>query len=319
MANCLVTGGAGFIGSHLTEALLRRGDSVRVLDDLSTGRRENLAAFERDIELIIGDLRDPEVVARAVRGVDVVFHQGALPSVPRSIADPATVHDVNATGTLNVLLAARDAGVRRVVYASSSSVYGDSPTLPKREDMPIAPKSPYAASKLAGEQYCRAFAASYGMATVCLRYFNVFGPRQNPRSQYAAVVPRFIDALLDGARPVVFGDGRQSRDFTFVDNVVSANLRASLDASGTGVFNIACGQAYTLLDLLAELGRVLGVNPEPVWEPGRAGDVKHSLADIEAARRHLGYEPQVGFREGIARTAEWFRSARAGAQAGRPA
>jgi UDP-glucose 4-epimerase len=313
----LVTGGAGFIGSNIVEKLVQRGERacpessrrVRVLDDFSTGKRENLARWLDRIELIEGDIRDPEMVRRAMAGVDYVLHQAALPSVPRSVADPVSTHQVNATGTLNVLLAARDAGVKRLVYASSSSIYGNSPELPKREDMPTNPLSPYAASKLAGENYCRAFTQVYGLETVCLRYFNVFGPRQDPASQYAAVIPRFITAMLDGQRPVIYGDGTQSRDFTYVENVVQANLLACRAEGAAGeVFNVACGQRSTLLDLVGELEQVMGRMAEPEFAPPQPGDVKHSLAAIDKARERFGYAPVVRFDEGIRCTVAFFGS-----------
>src|SRR3954469_1788105 len=275
----LVTGGGGFIGSHLAQRLLERGDEVRILDSFATGRRENLAHLP-DVEVVEGDVQSFERAHRAVRGCDAVLHQAALPSVPRSIQDPLTTHAVNVTGTLNVLLAARDADVRRVVYASSSSVYGPSDQLPKQEDQPVAPISPYAVSKLAGEGFCRAFTTIYGMDCVSLRYFNVFGPRQDPLSQYAAVIPKFITAALEGTRPVVFGDGEQSRDFTFVENVVEANLLALESTAGAGeAFNIACGERVTLNTVLRMIGEMAGVELEPDYRPGRAGEVKHSEAD----------------------------------------
>jgi UDP-glucose 4-epimerase len=309
----LVTGGAGFIGSNIVEELVRRGERVRVLDDFSTGKRKNLSAFLDDIELVEGDLRDPSAVRRAVEGVDYVLHQGALPSVQRSIDDPLATHAVNATGTLNLLTAAREAGVKRVVYAASSSVYGDSPTLPKREDMIPRPKSPYAVSKLAGEQYCRACTEVYGLETVCLRYFNVFGPRQDPTSQYSGVIPLFITAMLRGEPPTVHGDGLQSRDFSYVDNVVQANLLAATAPGAIGrVFNVACGERYTLLDMIAALNDILGTQIEPVHTEPRIGDVRHSLADISAAREALGYRVLVGFYDGLRRTVAWYREQIAG-------
>ncbi|HDQ73509.1 MAG TPA: SDR family oxidoreductase [Chloroflexi bacterium] len=303
----LVTGGAGFIGSNIVEALVRREEQVRVLDNFATGKRENLAPWLEQIELIEGDVRDLEAVQRAMAGVDYVLHQAALPSVPRSIADPMETHACNATGTLNVLLAAREAGVKRLVYASSSSVYGDSPTLPKREDMPTDPLSPYAVSKLAGEHYCRAFYQVYGLETVCLRYFNVFGPRQDPTSQYAAVVPKFVTAMLDGRAPTIYGDGMQSRDFTYVTNVVQANLLACR-AEGVGgeVFNVACGERFTVLELVAQLERALGKEARPEFAPPRPGEIKHSLADIARASERLGYAPLVGFGEGVERVVAFF-------------
>ena len=301
----LVTGGAGFIGSHIVDELVRRGETVRVLDNLATGKRENLADAWDRIEFIEGSLTDPATVQRAMQGVNYVLHQGALPSVPRSVADPATSHEVNVTGTVNVLIAARDAGVQRLVYAASSSAYGNSPTLPKCEDMPTNPLSPYAVSKLAGEHYCRAFHQVYGLETVCLRYFNVFGPRQDPKSQYAAVIPRFIEMMRRGEPPTIYGDGSQSRDFTYVANVVQANLLAATAPGAAGrVVNVACGQRHTLLDLVAALNRLLGTDLEPAFQPDRAGDVKHSLADIGAAKELLGYEMLVPFEEGLRRTVE---------------
>jgi len=313
MALYVVTGGAGFIGSHIVEQLVRRGEAVRVLDNFSTGQRENLASFLERIDLVEGDLRDLPTVRRAVDGAEYVLHQGALPSVPRSVADPLTSNASNVAGTLHVLVAARDAQVRRVVCASSSSIYGDSPTLPKQEDMPARPKSPYAVSKLAGEGYCRAFTEVYGLETVCLRYFNVFGPRQDPASQYAAVIPRFITAMLRGEVPTIYGDGYQSRDFTYVSNVVDANLLAAAAPDVAGrVFNVACGQRHTLLDLVAILNDVLGTQIVPVHTDPRPGDVRHSLADITAAREALVYRAEVDFRDGLRRTADWYKTQPAG-------
>jgi UDP-glucose 4-epimerase len=300
----LITGGGGFIGSHLAERLLERGDEVRVLDSFATGRRENLAHLPT-VELIEGDVQSFERAHHAVRGCDAVLHEAALPSVPRSIQDPLTTHAVNVTGTLNVLLAARDAGVRRVVYASSSSVYGANDELPKREDQPVAPISPYAVSKLAGEGFCRSFTTIYGLECVSLRYFNVFGPRQDPMSQYAAVIPKFIAAALEGRRPVVFGDGEQSRDFTYIDNVVEANLLAlETDAAAGEVFNAACGERVALNDVLRMLSELSGVELEPDYRPGRPGEVRHSQADIGRARETFGYEASIDFAEGLRRTFE---------------
>jgi UDP-glucose 4-epimerase len=308
LAFYLVTGGAGFIGSHIVAELVHRGERVRVFDNFSTGKEENLRAVRQDIELINGDLRDLEAVRYAISGVDYVLHQGALPSVIRSVDDPLASDACNVVGTLNLLIAARDAGVRRVVYASSSSVYGDSPTLPKHEDMRPAPKSPYAVSKLAGEHYCQVFTEVYGLETVCLRYFNVFGPRQDPTSQYAAVIPLFITALLRGQSPTVYGDGRQSRDFTYVSNNVQANLLAATTPGVAGqVFNIACGKSYTLLELLDALKDILDMNVIPVHAPPRPGDVRHSLADISRAQQVLGYRVGVSFEEGLQRTVDWYR------------
>jgi len=304
----LVTGGAGFIGSHIVEELIRRGERVRVLDNFSTGRRENLAPLLEHVDLIEGDLCDLATVRRAVEGVDCVLHQAALASVQRSVDDPLAAHTANATGTLHLLMAARDAGVKRVVYASSSSVYGDSPVLPKQEDHVPRPKSPYAVSKLAGEYYCQTFAGLYELETVSLRYFNVFGPRQDPTSQYAAVIPLFITAMLRGAAPTVYGDGGQSRDFTYVSNVVRANLLAATAPGVAGrVFNVACGQRCTLLDLIAALDEALGTHVAPVYAAPRPGDVRHSLADVTAAQEALGYRTEVDLREGLRRTVAWYR------------
>src|SRR5262249_26229138 len=303
----LVTGGAGFIGSHICERLLRDGQWVRVLDDFSNGKQENLDELSGELQVIRGNVRDPGVVADAVRGAYVVFHQAALGSVPRSVADPVTTHESNITGTLNVLLAAKDLGVRRVVFASSSSVYGETPVLPKQEDMKPDPVSPYALSKLSAEQYCGVFHRVYGFETVALRYFNIFGPRQDPESQYAAVIPKFVTAILAGRRPVVFGDGMQSRDFTYVDNVVEANLLASEAQGAAGrYFNVACGGRYTLLDLLARIKAILASDIGPVHEPARPGDVRDSQASIEAAKSILGYQVLVDFDEGLRRTVAWY-------------
>ncbi|MEZ6194468.1 MAG: SDR family oxidoreductase [Planctomycetota bacterium] len=308
MARVLITGGAGFIGSNLAEALLARGDEVTVIDDFSSGRRENLAGLEGPLTVVEGDIRDPEALARATAGQDYVLHQAAVPSVPRSMDDPVTSLEVNSRGTLNVLLAARDAGVRRVVFAASSSAYGDSVTLPKIETMPRQPKSPYAADKVHGEYLCRIFHTSYGLETVALRYFNIFGPRQSPESDYAAAIPRFVTAILDGRSPIVFGDGEQSRDFTFVANAVRANLLAmeAKDASGE-VFNVGIGERITVNDLIASIARVVGRDYTIDYRPERKGDVKHSLASIDKAREILGYEPLVALDEGLRLTIDWFR------------
>jgi UDP-glucose 4-epimerase len=299
----LVTGGGGFIGSHLVERMLELGHDVVALDNFSTGRRENLAPFLDDIALVEGDMRSYERVHTAVQGCEVVYHQAALPSVPRSVQDPLTSTEANVTGTLNVLLNARDAGVRRVVFASSSSIYGANAELPKHEEMPVLPLSPYAVSKLAGEGFCRSFAGVYGLDCVALRYFNVFGPRQDPTSQYSAVIPNFITAALVGRAPVVHGDGEQSRDFTYVANVVEANVLA-LESPGLAgrVYNVACGERISLNHLLAEIGTLLGVAITPEYLEGRPGDVPHSQADIGAAERDLGYRPTVHLREGLRRT-----------------
>ena len=311
MATYLITGGAGFIGSHLVRELLRRRQKVRVLDNFSTGKKDNLRGCLDRVELIRGDVRDLSVVRRAVRGADYVLHQAALASVPRSIDHPLETNQVNVEGTLNLLQAARESGTKRFVLASSSSVYGTSPRLPKRESARPRPISPYAISKFTGEQYCRVFFQLYGLPTFCLRYFNVFGPRQDPNSQYAAVIPKFILALLNGKRPIIYGDGRQSRDFSFVSNVVQANILACrTQLAGGQVFNVACGRRYTIDDLAARLSRILGFRDEPVHADPRPGDVRHSLADITRARKMLGYRPQVSFQEGLERTVAWFRRSR---------
>ncbi|MCX7847469.1 MAG: SDR family oxidoreductase [bacterium] len=307
MPRYLVTGGAGFIGSHLVEALLQRSHPVRVLDNLSTGSKNNLAPFLSHIEFIEGDVRDFTTVERAMRDVHFVLHQAALPSVPRSVQDPLASNAANVDGTLNVLWAAKQAGVQRVIYASSSSVYGNVATSPKHEDLTPAPASPYAVSKLAGEYYCRVFYHVYGLETVALRYFNVFGPRQDPHSPYAAVIPRFISRLRQGLPPIIYGDGTQTRDFTFVANVVHANLLACTAPSAAGsVINIACGDSVTLLHLAAELNRLMSTNLAPIHAPPRPGDVLHSRADIRRAQILLGYEPVCSFSEGLARTVASF-------------
>jgi nucleoside-diphosphate-sugar epimerase len=299
----LVTGGAGFIGSHLAAELANRGESVRILDNFATGRRSNLRVLPAEVEVIEGDIQSYERVNNAVAGCEVVFHEAALPSVPRSIQDPLTSNATNVVGTLNVLLAARDHGVRRVIVASSSSVYGANPSLPKTEDQPTVPISPYATAKLASENYARSFHKVYGLETVTLRYFNVFGPRQDPTSQYAAVVPRFIAALLTGGQPVIFGDGEQSRDFTPVGNVVHANLLAmEADAAPGGVYNIACGERVSVNRLAAEIGSLLGCEVHPQYVEARPGEVAHSLADVSLARKELGYEPAMRLRQGLERT-----------------
>jgi nucleoside-diphosphate-sugar epimerase len=305
MPKVLVTGGGGFIGSHLARALLEQGHSVRILDNFSTGRRSNLAVLDDEAEIVEGDIQSYERASRAVSGCEFVLHQAALPSVPRSIQDPLTSNATNVIGTLNVLLACRDHGVGRVIMASSSSVYGANPKLPKHEDDPTLPISPYATAKLAGENYARSFHHVYGLETVALRYFNVFGPRQDPNSEYAAVIPRFIRRLAAGEPPVIFGDGEQSRDFTYVDNVVQANLRAMNAAAAAGqTFNVACGERASLNELCSVLREIVDCDVASEHAPGRPGDVRHSLADITKARRALGYEPQVGFRRGLELTAE---------------
>lgn len=309
MSRVLVTGGAGFIGSNLTEALLQRGHLVRVLDDFSTGKRENLI-FEKEyhsLEVIEGDVRDFSTCRKAVKGVEYVFHQSALPSVQRSVEDPATSNAVNVGGTLNILLAARDGGVKRVIYAASSSVYGDTPTLPKHEEMPPNPLSPYALQKYVGEKYCRLFCELYGLETISLRYFNIFGPKQDPNSLYSAVIPKFIDALLQGRSPIIFGDGEQSRDFTYIENVVQANLLAmSAEHLHGEAVNIACGKRISLNQLLNVLKEILGSKLSPVYQEARKGDVKHSLADIRRAKEMIKYEPKVEIEIGLKKTVEFF-------------
>ncbi len=308
MSTCLVTGGAGFIGSHIVRRLLRDGYGVRVLDDFSTGHRHNLAEVADDIEIIEGTICDPETAARATRGVEGVFHLAARASVPRSVEYPREANEVNVDGTLNMLIAARDAGARRFIYSASSAAYGDTPTLPKIETMKPAPLSPYAVSKLTGEHYCTCFSGVYGLETVSLRYFNVFGPRQDPNSAYAAVIPAFVSRMVRDEQPVVFGDGEQSRDFCFIDNVVHANLLALRAEKLAGeVVNIACGERTTLNEIIARVNEMLGKNIEPVYDRPRPGDVRHSLADIGAAKRVLGYEPLVYFAEGLERSIAWYR------------
>lgn len=305
----LVTGGAGFVGSNLVRALLARGDTVRVIDNFATGHRANLTDVVDDVEVVEGDLTSYERTHAATKGVDIVFHEAALPSVPRSVQDPLTTNAVNVTGTLNVLLCSRDEGVGRVVYASSSSVYGNTDVLPKVEAMSPRPVAPYAVAKLAGEHYCQAFTSVYGLETVSLRYFNVYGPRQDPASQYAAVIPRFIRAIAGGESVMVHGDGEQTRDFTYIDNVVSANLLAA-DADGTTIsgeaVNVAGGEQVSVNHLIVEIGELIGLEPKLVHISQRPGDVRHSRADITKAQRVLGYEHLVGLREGLRRTIEWL-------------
>jgi len=304
----LVTGGGGFIGCHQVNRLLDDGHDVRVLDNFATGRRENLVDVLNNVELVEGDMQSYERVHNAVRGCEVVLHQAALPSVPRSVQDPLTSNATNVTGTLNVLLASRDEAVRRVVFGSSSSIYGANPELPKRENMVPLPISPYAVAKLAGEGYCRSFHEVFGLETVSLRYFNVFGPRQDPLSQYAAVIPNFTTALLEGKRPVVYGDGEQSRDFTYVENVVDGNVLAmSADGAAGKVFNVSAGARLSLNGLLDILRELTGSDAEAEYTETRPGEVRHSQADISLAEGELGYKPAVSVQEGLSRTVAWYR------------
>ncbi len=307
MAKYLVTGGAGFIGSHIAEQLVNRGDKVRIYDNLSTGTTENFAHLGDAVEFVEGDLQDADKMSAAVAGVDVVFHQGALASVPRSIDRPLDTHGACVTGTVVLLDSCRKAGVRRVVYAASSSAYGNSPIMPKAEAHLPGPLSPYAAAKLAGELYCQAFANSYDLETVRIRYFNVFGPRQDPNSPYSAVIPLFVSALLRGERPTIYGDGEQSRDFTFVGNVVAANLLAA-EAEGVSgnVYNVACGGSLSVNDLLRAICKVLDKPFDPIYAPPRTGDVKNSWADISAAQRDLGYNPEIDFETGLKQTIDYY-------------
>jgi UDP-glucose 4-epimerase len=310
MTTYLVTGGAGFIGSHIVTALVERGGRVRVLDNFSSGKRGNLDHLSGKVELVAGDLADRAAVDRAVKDVEVVFHQAALASVPRSVAEPLATHSACVTGTVNLLDAARQNGVRRVVYAASSAAYGDRPEPVKHEGLMPAPISPYAAAKLAAEFYCQAFTATYGLETASLRYFNVFGPRQDPQGAYAAVIPKFIVEMLAGRAPTIFGDGKQSRDFVYVGDVVRANLLAAESKKAVGkVMNVASGQARSLLDLVAAINNILGTSIRPVLAESRVGDVRDSLADISSARELLGYEPSVKFEDGLRLTIEDFRAA----------
>jgi nucleoside-diphosphate-sugar epimerase len=316
MARYTVTGGAGFIGSHLAEELLRRGHAVRIVDNFSTGKRDNIEAAARSagkgvaaIEVVEGDLAELEVAHRAAAGADYVLHQAAIPSVPRSVKDPIASNRANIDGTLNLLVAARDAGVKRLVFAGSSSQYGDTPTLPKHEEMPTSPLSPYALQKVVGEEYLRMFTRLYGLETVSIRYFNVFGPRQDPGSPYSGVISLFIKWLLAGERPTIYGDGEQTRDFTYVANVVDGVLRAceAADASGEAI-NVATEGRVSLNELLRALQRIIGTSLEPIYAEPRVGDVRDSQASIAKARRILGYEPTVPFEEGLRRTVAWFRA-----------
>ncbi len=304
----MVTGGAGFIGSNLAEELARENEIV-ILDNLSTGRMENIKELLKmdNVRFIHGSITDLELLQRSFNGIDYVFHQAALASVPRSIQNPIGSNEANITGTLNVLTAARDSGIKKVVYASSSSVYGDTPTLPKKEDMPVNPLSPYAVTKVTGEFYCKVFQDIYGLRTISLRYFNVFGPRQDPNSQYAAVIPKFINAILNDKPPVIYGDGEQSRDFTFVKHVVDANILAC-ESNMNGVFNIACGKRITINQLVEMINEILGKSIEPVYTEPRSGDIKHSLADISRAKS-FGYNPDSNFKDGLKETIRWFKNA----------
>jgi len=315
MSLYLVTGAAGFIGSSLVRALVQRGEQVRGIDNFETGRRENLQDTQPHIDFREIDILDVEALRSACAGVDYVLHQAAIPSVPKSVADPARSNRTNIEGTLNVLIAARDAGVKRVVYAASSSAYGDTPTLPKREDMAPLPLSPYAVSKLAGELYMKVFHGVYGLPTVSLRYFNIFGPYQDPTSPYSAVLAKFIPQMLRGESPTIYGDGEQSRDFNYIDNAVEANLLAATapaaDVAGQ-VFNIATGSRYDLNETVKLLAPLTGYNGRVTYAPERAGDIKHSLADIELARQKLRYDPKVDFKEGLRRTVEWYRTSPSG-------
>jgi UDP-glucose 4-epimerase len=309
MAVYLVTGGAGFIGSNLVEELVRQGSQIRVIDNFATGKPENLTPFEGRIDFREVDIYDLKTLKEAVSGVDYVLHQAAIPSVPKSVIDPISSHNADLTGTLHVLWAAKEAGVKRLVYAASSSSYGDNPELPKREDMPSRAISPYGLMKYVGEEYCRLFTQLYGLETVSLRYFNVFGPRQDPSSPYSGVLSRFITTMLAGKRPVIFGDGEQSRDFTFVANVVRGNLLAC-HASGVAgkMYNLACSERISLNQVVTELNKILGTSLEPIYEASRVGDIKHSLADISRAKTDLEYAPSVQFHEGLRITVDWYRA-----------
>lgn len=309
MGSYLVTGGAGFIGSHIAAALLEQGHHVRILDNYSTGRRENVAPLAGRVEILEGDLRRPADCRRACEGIEIIFHQAAVPSVPKSVEDPVTSHESNIDGTFNLLQAARAAKVRRVIYAASSSAYGDTPALPKHEDQLPQPLSPYAVQKLTGEHYCRVFAECFGLETISLRYFNVFGPRQDPKSQYAAAIPAFITAILADRQPVIYGDGEQTRDFTYIDNVVHANILAARAPGVRGeVLNIACGERISINRIVTQINRHLGKEIRPEYAPPRAGDVRHSQADIRRARERIGFEPRILFDEGLARTIDWYQA-----------
>src|SRR5947208_6998655 len=308
MAVYVVTGGGGFIGSHIVEELLRRNEIVRVIDNFSTGKWENVEPFEGGAEIIEADIAEGKNLPRFLEGADYVIHEAAIPSVPKSILDPEKSHQANVNGTLRLLIACREAGVKRVVYASSSSLYGDSPTLPKHEGMMPNPLSPYGAQKLFGEMYCQVFTKAYGLETVSLRYFNVFGPRQDPSSQYSGVLALFIPAVLQGRRPTIYGDGLQSRDFTYVQNVVEANLVGCTVPGVAGqVFNVACGDRMTVNPMLRQVNKITGKDIAPIYADPRPGDIKHSQADITSAKEHLGYQPKISFEEGLRNTIEWYR------------
>lgn len=304
----LVTGGAGFIGGHLIDALLRQGAEVRVIDNFATGKRENIERVKGQVTFFEGDICDPDAIGRAMQGVELVFHEAAIPSVARSVADPVASNRANVGGTVEVLNAARLAGVRKLVYAASSSAYGDTPTLPKVETMTPRPMSPYAISKLTGEHYVSVFGKLYGFETVSLRYFNVFGPRQDPKSEYAAVIPRFVTTILKGERPIIFGDGNQTRDFCFIENTVSANLLAAKATTAGEVVNVACGARVSLNDLMRLINEELGTNVTAEYGPGRAGDVRDSLADISAAQKLIGYEVLYDLRAGLKKAIDWYRA-----------
>jgi UDP-glucose 4-epimerase len=310
MSKYLITGGAGFIGSNIVKKLLENGHNVRVLDNLSTGKRKNIEPFLGQIEFIEGDFTDLNTAMKAVKGVDFVLHQGAIPSVPRSIDDPIKTNNANILGTLNMLIASRDEGVKRFMYAASSSAYGDSVIMPKVETMQTAPKSPYAIQKFTGEQYCQSFFTLYGLETVCLRYFNVFGPNQDPESVYSAVIPLFIKKMLKGESPIIYGDGETSRDFTYVDNNVAANIKASVAEKGCAgqVINIACGYEISLNGLVEKINIILGTSIKPEYREERKGDVKHSLADISKAKKLLGYEVVTTFEQGLEKAVEFYRN-----------
>jgi len=308
MAVYVVTGGGGFIGSHIVEELLRRNEIVRVIDNFSTGKWENVEPFEGGAEIIEADIAEGKNLPRFLEGADYVIHQAAIPSVPKSILDPVKSHHANVNGTLQLLNASREANVKRVVYASSSSVYGDSPTLPKHEGMMPNPLSPYGAQKLFAEIYCQVFTRAYGLETVSLRYFNVFGPRQDSTSQYSGVLALFIPAVLQSKRPTIYGDGLQSRDFTYVQNVVEANLLACAVPGVAGqVFNVACGDRITVNSMLQQINKITGKDMAPIYADPRPGDIKHSQADITSAKEHLGYQPKISFEEGLRNTIEWYR------------